>query len=144
MPEMLAFCGQRFTVQKVANKACDTITRGGLRKMDDAVHLTAVRCDGSAHGGGQNGCLVYWEEAWLRRPDDAAEDSAGESAGESAATGSAAAARVTLPVLQAATRKEPAPDGTELYSCQATELNRATRPQPFLEVQQYVTDYRSG
>ncbi len=39
MPEMLPFCGQTLTVEKVAHKACDTITRGGLRKMDDAVHL---------------------------------------------------------------------------------------------------------
>src|SRR4051794_36839543 len=71
MPEMLAFCGQQFTVDKVANKACDTITRGGLRKMQDAVHLTAVRCDGSAHGGCQNGCLIYWKTAWLKPAGEA-------------------------------------------------------------------------
>ena len=49
-----------------------------------------------------------------------------------------------MPLLQAATRKPPGPDGEELFACQATELNRATVPQPFLEVDQYVTDYRSG
>jgi hypothetical protein len=46
--------------------------------------------------------------------------------------------------LQAATRKRPAADGTELFACQATELNRATERQPFLELGQYVTDYKSG
>ncbi len=51
---------------------------------------------------------------------------------------------MTLPLLQAATRKAPGPDGEELFACQTTELNRATVPQPFLEVAQYVTDYKSG
>ena len=35
MPEMLAFCGQRLTVHKVAHKLCDTISRTGMRKMDE-------------------------------------------------------------------------------------------------------------
>ena len=46
MPEMLEFCGQRLTVHKVAHKLCDTITRTGIHKMDNAVHLTGSRCDG--------------------------------------------------------------------------------------------------
>ncbi|UUZ60418.1 hypothetical protein [Nocardioides sp. B-3] len=41
MPEMLALCGRRLTVHKVAHKLCDYIGRTGLRRMDDAVHLTA-------------------------------------------------------------------------------------------------------
>jgi hypothetical protein len=53
MPEMLRFCGQRFTVYKVAHKLCDTISATGMRRMRDAVHLTGVRCDGQAHGGCQ-------------------------------------------------------------------------------------------
>jgi hypothetical protein len=135
MPEMLQFCGTQLTVDKVAHKTCDTITRGGLRKMGRAVHLTAARCDGSAHGGCQNGCLLYWKEEWLVRP--------GEST-LSPAADSASPGRVTLPMLQTATRKPPAEDGTELFACQATELNRATERQPFLDVGQYVTDYKSG
>ena len=42
MPEMLAFCGQRLTVHKVAHKLCDTISRSGMRRMTNAVHLTGV------------------------------------------------------------------------------------------------------
>jgi hypothetical protein len=135
MPEMLQFCGQRLTVEKVANKACDTITRGGLRKMDDAVHLVGARCDGSAHGGCQNACLIYWKQDWLSRP------------GETAASADPPAVRkpgIGTEVLVRATRKDPAPDGTERFACQATELNRATEPQPFLDLHQYVTDYTSG
>ncbi len=25
------------------------------------------RCDGTAHGGCQTACLLYWKEAWLKR-----------------------------------------------------------------------------
>jgi hypothetical protein len=136
MPEMLPFCGQTLTLEKVAHKACDTtVPEGGMRKMHNAVHLASARCDGSAHGGCQNGCRIYWKEEWLKRP------------GESPMAGAPASTdppRITLPLLEAKTRRPQAPDGEELYACQATELQRATEPQPFLEVDQYITDYRSG
>ena len=32
MPEMLKFCGQRLTVDKVAHKLCDTMYGSGLHK----------------------------------------------------------------------------------------------------------------
>ncbi|MBX6383676.1 MAG: hypothetical protein IRZ07_12005, partial [Microbispora sp.] len=69
MPEMLRFCGQRMRVHKVAHKLCDTIGRSGMRRMENAVHLAGARCDGSAHGGCQTACLLYWKEAWLKRVD---------------------------------------------------------------------------
>jgi hypothetical protein len=136
MPEMLAFCGQTLAVEKVAHKACDTtVPQGGIRKMHDAVHLSTARCDGSAHGGCQNGCRIYWKEAWLKRPGDSAPEPK---------PGAGDAPRMTLPLLQVTTRRPPGPDGEELFACQATELQRATEPQPFLEAEQYITDYRSG
>ena len=67
MPEMLQFCGRRFSVDKLAVKLCDTIGSTGMYRMRNAVHLAGVRCDGQAHGGCQAGCLIYWKEAWLRR-----------------------------------------------------------------------------
>lgn len=132
MPEMLPLCGQTLTIERVAHKACDTITQGGMRKMNDAVHLVGARCDGSAHGGCENRCLIYWKNEWIARP------------GEVAETPSAGGSRMTLPVLQTLTRKDPGPDGQELFRCQATELNRATEKQPFLEVEQYTRDLKSG
>ena len=66
MPEMLGFCGRRYRVRARAHKACDTIDWQQFRRMDSAVHLENLRCDGSAHGGCQAGCLIYWKEAWLR------------------------------------------------------------------------------
>jgi hypothetical protein len=128
MPEMLAFCGQRLTVHKVAHKLCDTISRSGMRRMDSAVHLTGARCDGGAHGGCQTACSLYWKEAWLKRVDP-----------DEPATRRIPEERL-LKLLDANTRKGP--DG---YSCQATELLRAAPTcLPFRDLGQYVTDVRSG
>jgi hypothetical protein len=136
MPEMLQYCGKRFTVYKVAHKLCDTMTRTGLRRMRDAVHLTGVRCDGQAHGGCQTACLIYWKEAWLRRVDLAAFGNG--------ARPRAGPAQLTIEDLQARTRR-PSSNGEELFSCQATELLRAA-PEvlPFRDLGQYALDLRSG
>ena len=92
MPEMLKFCGQRLTVDKVAHKLCDTMNGSGLHKMENAVHLTDSRCDGTAHGGCQTACLLYWKEAWLKRV-------------EPGAASSATAGRIDLSLLEINTRK---------------------------------------
>ena len=134
MPEMLKFCGQRLTVHKVAHKLCDTINGSGLHRMDNAVHLTGSRCDGSSHGGCQTACLLYWKEAWLKRvePGAGAENLRTES-------------RIDLPLLEINTRKEPGPDGEPRYSCQATELLRAAPVYlPARDLGQYVTDVQTG
>ena len=55
---------------KRADKVCDTIDWGTLRRMERAVHLEGVRCNGGAHGGCQAGCLIHWKEAWLKRVVD--------------------------------------------------------------------------
>ena len=67
MPQMFQFCGRRFRVYKRAHKTCDTVNDYKGRKMDSAVHLEGIRCDGQAYGGCQAACLIYWKEAWLKR-----------------------------------------------------------------------------
>ena len=135
MPEMLASCGQRLTVHKVAHKSCDNIARTGLRRMADAVHLTASRCDGSAHGGCENACSLYWKEQWLKRVDTEDPTSTAPEAGH----------RVLLPLLIEKAQKEPFEDGEPRYSCQATEMLRATpRPMPRKDFAQYREDVTSG
>ncbi|MEU6414813.1 MULTISPECIES: hypothetical protein [Microbispora] len=133
MPEMLKFCGRRMSVYKVAHKLCDTIERTGLRRMTDAVHLTGSRCDGSAHGGCQTACLLYWKTAWIRKvtPQDPEPDPS--------------PVPVDVEILERATTKEPFPDGAPRYSCQATEILRAA-PQvlPLKDMRQFVWDVRSG
>lgn len=147
MPEMLAFCGRRLTVHKVAYKLCDTISRSGMRRMERAVHLTGARCDGQAHGGCQTACLMYWKEAWLKRVDPDAPPPSGPPPDprSNARSNGLAAGRPLLPVLQKAARKEPGSDGEERFSCQATELLRAAPTcLPLKDVRQYVTDVRTG
>src|ERR1051325_9853997 len=69
MPEMFAFAGRRLRVSKRAHKTCDTVFPIRGRRMADAVHLE-TRCNGSAHGGCEAGCLIFWKEAWLKRVSD--------------------------------------------------------------------------
>jgi hypothetical protein len=131
MPEMRQFCGKRFLVHKRAVKLCDTISGGGMHRMEHAVHLQGVRCDGQAHGGCQAGCLVYWKEAWLKRVDADGQQPLGE---ERLSTG------FTVEQLMAATRKDE-----DRFSCQATELLRAAPGRiPPWDVRQYVLDVTSG
>jgi hypothetical protein len=138
MPEMLQQCGRRFTVYKVANKLCDTVTGTGMRRMRDAVHLTGVRCDGRAHGGCQAACLVYWKEAWLTRVEGAAD-------GPEPPPRPRDATRVSVADLHVRARRPPALNGDERFSCQATELLRAAPERLGLrDLGQYVRDVRSG
>ena len=135
MPEMLAFCGRRLTVHKVAHKLCDSISRSGMRRMTNAVHLTDSRCDGSAHGGCQTACSLYWKEQWLRRVDP----------GAPSVPSDPPQGRRSLPILEINSLKEPGPDGEVRYSCQATELLRAAPTcLPLRDLGQYVDDIRSG
>lgn len=138
MPEMLQFCGRQFTVHKVAHKLCDTISFTGLRRMNNAVHLSNVRCDGQAHGGCQTACLVYWKEAWLKRVNPAPGDEPG-------VVEECRQPQISLPILHSATRKNSSPDGEEIFSCQATEILRAA-PEcvPLRDLGQYNHDLRSG
>ena len=71
MPEMIQYSGQRFTVSRRVEKICDTVSGSPpySRRMTDTVFLDDLRCDGSAHGGCQAGCRIYWKESWLRRVD---------------------------------------------------------------------------
>ena len=134
MPEMLAFTGQEMRVYKRADKTCDTITQTGTRRtMQNTVHLIGARCDGSAHGGCQAGCLLFFREEWLERTDGTpvAEPPSGD--GASAET------------LDQDTRQGTDTDGEPLYRCQATELLNASSGglSPY-DWSQYVTDVRTG
>jgi hypothetical protein len=147
MPEMLKFCGKRFRVYKRADKVCDTIEWRHLRRMENAVHLENLRCNGAAHGGCQAGCLIHWKEAWLKR---VAEPRPGPLSVESADTGDGDGHRRETPVcttetLIKATRVDTRESDEERFSCQATELMRATTSYiSWWEAGQYVRDVRSG
>ena len=126
MPEMLKFCGQEVTVRAVAHKTCEVAFHTALgRRLDSAVHFG--RCDGSAHGGCQAQCSLYWKDAWLK-PVGAAEPPRAEPAfGEE-----------KLHALTVA--PGPSETGGKAYVCQATRIFYATQPLPWWDVRQYAFD----
>jgi hypothetical protein len=132
MPEMLQYCGQTLTVYKRADRTCDTIFFDGQRRMHDAVFLTGLRCDGSAHGGCQAGCSFFWKEAWLRRSAESGDHEVAEASGNEAI------------LFDAARHIVDDDPGSERFMCQATEINRASTRLPWWEPSQYVRELTTG
>jgi hypothetical protein len=144
MPEMFAFCGKRFRVYKRAHKTCDTVFPVRGRHVDRAVHLE-TRCDGSAHGGCQAGCSIFWKEAWLKRVDEKPSSADFETAD---LTRKSEEITSTSPcpesTVWARARSDDSTVGGPKYTCQATELPYATSRLEWWDVRQYVEDYVSG
>lgn len=132
-PEMLAFCGQRLRVSKVAHKTCDNIKKTGGRRMTNAVHLEQARCDGAGHDGCMADCVFFWKEAWLKRAEDTATDAP------------PASPRITKADVQkhATAPINNAPSPT-VFVCQTTALYEATTLLPWWDIRQYLRDITSG
>lgn len=134
MPEMLQFCGQRFEVFASAHKTCDTIHKTGCRRMRRTIHLDGLRCDGSAHGGCQTSCLLFWKEDWVKATDSdryAKAESRSNSQIESEQS------------LIGTTRKPNDDPRDPTYVCQATKLFEATEPMKSWSLRQYIADVTS-
>ena len=145
MPEMFAFCGKRFQVYKRAHKTCDTVFPVRGRRVNHAVHLD-TRCDGSAHGGCQASCLIFWKEAWLNPIEGTPHESvAGRLEANAKRIGSESAAPgCSEATVFASAETMDLQSEVPRYSCQATQLPFATTHLDWWEVSQYVEDYRSG
>ena len=141
MPEMLAFCGQRFRVHKSAHKTCDTVFPVRSRRLLRAVHLE-TRCDGEAHGGCQAGCLIFWKEAWLKPTALDAPPTVNLSPNRDPSV--SASARAPESVVWAGAIKQGREGRAPAYVCQATQLPYATSDLAWWDVRQYVQDYLSG
>jgi hypothetical protein len=133
MPEMLKYCGQRFRVSAVAHKTCDPAHKTGGRKLDNAVHLEGLRCDGASHGGCQAACLLFWKTDWLK-PIGTEDDRK---------LPTAAIPGLTRRDLERTTTKAGSGQQTR-YACQATQLFEATRLLYWWDARQYVRDLTSG
>ena len=131
-PEMMAFCGQRLRVAKVAHKTCDNIKKTGGRKMPSTVHLDGARCDGAGHGGCMADCVFFWKEAWLKRPEDLD--------GQPRANTLTDAAGIHRCAVQGGDLAQLDPT----YVCQTTALYEATSLLHWWDVRQYVRDVTSG
>lgn len=143
MPEMLQYCGRRFRVFRRSDKTCDNIGQWSIRGMNDTVHLEGLRCDGSAHGNCEAGCLIFWKEAWLKRADSAARVEITLQASMPPPSRPATPDDKALcPISQAAQSKNA--QGDVVYSCQATDVLKFTSPLAIWDVRQYVRDIRGG
>jgi hypothetical protein len=149
MPEMFQFCGKQFEVYKRADKTCDTIYKTGARRLHDSVHLKEIRCDGSAHGGCEASCLMFWKEAWLKKVNAKREipvivESQPAKQELSEKQGNVICSEKT--VTEKAIRKKVKKNGdTETYyMCQITELVRATEKLKWWDIRQYYRDLAFG
>jgi hypothetical protein len=145
MPEMFAFCGKQMQVYKRAHKTCDTVFPVRGRRVQQAVHLD-TRCDGSAHGGCQAGCLLFWKEAWLkplgRKASRVHIDSRTvPSTMNHSPTHCTGCSEST--VWERSSTVSVQAEGP-VYSCQATLLPWATTDLEWWDVRQYLEDYSSG
>ena len=115
MPEMLAYFGRRYRVTARVERACDTITGPGVRRIPGTVVLDDARCDGSFHGGCHAACRIYWKEAWLQPAG-----SGGQLEDTSRwADFDALAARISRVTVSAE-------EGTPVFRCQSTALLAAS------------------
>jgi hypothetical protein len=138
MAEMARLAGRRFVVSKRADKVCDTIGWGGSRKVPDAVFLEDLRCDGSAHGGCQAECRIYWKERWLKRLPPGTPTAAPAPASEPPPE--------LLHRLDAGATATVSLEGkpTRVHRCQATEMVRASEALRTFDPRPYLRELQNG
>ena len=131
MPEMVPFVGLRFRIVKSAHKTCDPTGATDLRRIPNTVHLSA-RCNGSAHGGCEARCLLFWKRDWLMPVN-----------GPGASGGPPPTANSTdREALHTTTRKTGVANEVR-YRCQATEIVSASTALPVSDLRQYLEDVSS-
>jgi hypothetical protein len=135
MPEMLRFCGQQLRVSAIAHKTCDTARETWTgRRMNRTVHLAGARCDGSAHGGCEAECLIFWKDVWLKAVNPTIQSPLNQ-------TTTARAGGISTADLAMLTRTtQPDTSAEECYSCQATRMWEATSELRYWDIRQYVYD----
>ena len=137
MPEMIPYCGRRFSVWRRADKVCDTVDYTGSRRLPGGVILGDLRCDGSGHDGCQAECRLFWKTAWLRpvskdtppSPPFPPED-----------------AELLRERTRGFTRSVTEVDGKPqtAYRCQNTELPKCSEYLWVWDPRPYVREYTSG
>jgi hypothetical protein len=138
MPEMIPYCGRRFTVARRADKICDTIQYTGSRRLREAVLLDDLRCDGSHHDDCQAECRLFWKEQWLRRVTPETPP------GEPAPSTTVALLRARTAENTRVTSGAGGQPQDLRYRCQATELQRCTEHLKLWDPMSYIREYTSG
>jgi hypothetical protein len=139
MPEMLQFCGKQLRVSAVAHKTCDTNRETSTgRRLNRTVHLTGARCDGSAHGGCEAECLIFWKDAWLKAVDPTIQSPPSQPT----TTRAGGISTADLAMLTRTTQSDVSAE--ERFSCQATRMWEATSELRPWDIRQYVYDVITG
>jgi len=131
MPEMGKFCGRRIRVFRCVDKILDFGRSWRLRRLEDAVLLTGLRCDGGAHGGCQASCYLQWKAAWLKPVRD--------EPGQRNGHGDREAGTTPLPLTVVA-----GPAAPSCYSCQFTQQTEASSPMSRWDLRQDLEPLLSG
>jgi hypothetical protein len=137
MPEMAALCGRRFLVAHRAERICDTVHYSGTRRPPRTVLLDDLRCDGSAHGGCQAECRLFWKEDWLRRVTPEVPPPPPFHARDLQALLDRTRRHVQFTV-------ETTGRPQVRWSCQNTELPRASEHLELWDPRSYVREYTTG
>lgn len=150
MPEMFEFCGQLVRVSSSAHKTCGPVHGQYVAlQTSNLVHL-GYRCDGKAHDGCQNRCLLFWHTAWLKPADAPSVAANGHHPAHGmtmtprpdAAPVANGCSGCTYANVLAATRL-PDLDGAKRYSCQATALQSYTRPLKWWDARSYWKSFQT-
>lgn len=136
MPEMIQYVDRQFRVSIRIEKICWYTEESSSRRLPNTVLLEDLRCDGSAHGGCQAECRIYWKDAWLEKVAE------GTSVGQS----DQAALRELRAYVTPRTRTtRDLQTGTEeVFRCQITESVKASTPLHPRDWGQYVAEVRNG
>lgn len=125
MPEMAKYCGGVGRIFRSVDKIYDYGGAKDLRRMRNAVLLTGLRCDGSAHDGCQAHCYLIWKTVWLMRLD------AGPGKDISLDGGSTDRKPPSMSIdesTRVAVVDPSKADARKQYTCQFTKLVDATAP----------------
>ena len=143
MPQMLEFCGQKLQVHKHVHKLCGVDRPAGSR-IQNAVNLEGVRCDGQAYGGCEMQCMILWKEAWLKRVDQSESGSTTHINDKPDNFTKTEILECSESDIWAGTQRKQSGAAEPVYQCQATQLPYATRPLSPWEPSQFIEDYVSG
>ena len=136
MPEMIRHVDKHYRVSKRIEKICWYTPESSSRRLPDTLLLEDLRCDGSAHGGCQAECRIYWKEAWVERVD--------EGAPEQRSDDEALDELRAFVTARTRTVKSFDTGPEEVFRCQITESLAASTPLHPREWGQYIAEVRNG
>jgi hypothetical protein len=136
MPEMIPYVDRRFRVSKRVEKICWYTPESSSRRLSNTVMLEDLRCDGTAHGGCQAECRIYWKDDWIERVDATVPEQPSDAQ-------TVEELRAFVTARTRATRSfDAGPE--EVFRCQITESLHASRPVPDGGWWQYTGEFRNG